>query len=114
MSLKRGVSAHGPPHLFGSHGQRPCSRLTLSGVGVIDIRRFGVATYLDTSDQLLFADVWLEAEDELVVQLTEHYQGERVRGAAHGACAISCPAQRATAAAELSIGSTWPPTHYTD
>ena len=40
-------------------------------MGVIDIRRFGVATYFDASGQLLVGDVWPEAEDELEVQLTD-------------------------------------------
>lgn len=40
-------------------------------MGLIDIRRFGVATYFSSAGHLLVGDVWPEAEDELEVQLTD-------------------------------------------
>lgn len=40
-------------------------------MGVIDIRRFAVTTYLDAWGQLMVTDVWPEAEDELEVQLAD-------------------------------------------
>ncbi len=45
--------------------------LALPGMGLIDIRRFSVATSFDSAGQLLVGDVWPEAEDELEVQLTD-------------------------------------------
>jgi hypothetical protein len=40
-------------------------------MGVIGIRRFGVATYFGSVGQLLVGDVWPEAEDQLEVQLAD-------------------------------------------
>ena len=63
------LEAQRPP--VGCRLRRGRQSLALPGMGVIDIRRFGVATYFGSARQLLVGDVWPEAEDQLEVQLAD-------------------------------------------